>query len=85
MRELLEPTSGTGMALPPDDMLIGDLTAPQLLPPTSSGKLHMESKEDLRKRLGRSTDHGDAVVQAFWNEGSGFACEIITGEQYRIE
>ena len=28
----------------------------------------VESKEDIRKRLGRSTDTGDAVVQAFWVE-----------------
>ena len=29
----------------------------------------MESKDDIRKRIGRSTDDGDAMVQAFWQEG----------------
>jgi hypothetical protein len=30
--------------------------------------VQVESKEDIRKRLGRSTDDGDAVVMAFWVE-----------------
>ena len=53
---------------PPDDELIGDLTAPKWRPvaggPKASAKIRIESKEDIRKRLGRSTDAGDAVVQA---------------------
>ena len=32
--------------------------------PKASAKIRIESKEDIRKRLGRSTDAGDAVVQA---------------------
>ena len=37
--------------------------------------IQIESKEDLRKhsRLGRSTDYGDAVVMAFWQEKSSTA------------
>jgi hypothetical protein len=35
---------------------------------TSGGKVQVESKDEIRKRLGRSTDSGDAVVQAFWVE-----------------
>jgi len=48
--------------LPNDDKLIGDLTAPKwrLM---SGGKIRVEEKDDLRKRLKRSTDDGDAVVQ----------------------
>jgi hypothetical protein len=48
--------------LPPDDKLIGDLTAPKwrLM---SGGKIQVEEKDALRKRLKRSTDDGDAVVQ----------------------
>ena len=30
--------------------------------------VQVESKVDIRKRLGWSTDTGDAVVQAFWRE-----------------
>ena len=36
----------------------------------SGGKIQVESKDDIRKRIGRSTDDGDAVVQAYWEEHS---------------
>lgn len=67
MRELLDPANGHGVSLPPDDLLTGDLTAPHWRM-TSGGKVQIESKDDIRKRLGRSTDDGDAVVQAFWQD-----------------
>jgi hypothetical protein len=66
MRELLDPAFGSTVALPPDDLLTGDLTAPRRGKMTSGGKLTVESKLDIRKRLGRSTDDGDAVVMAFF-------------------
>jgi hypothetical protein len=65
LRELLDPAQRHGIALPPDDLLIGDLTAPRWRM-TSGGKILLESKDDIRKRIGRSTDDGDAVVMAFW-------------------
>lgn len=68
LRELLSPDSDVELALPPDDRLKGDLTAPVWLPVTSSGKVRLESKDDIRKRIGRSTDAGDAVVMAFWED-----------------
>lgn len=66
MRELLDPAYGSTIALPPCDLLTGDLTAPKRGRMTSSGKMTVESKDDIRKRLGRSTDDGDAVVMAFF-------------------
>ena len=65
LRELLDPAHGEQVALPPDDRLIGDLSAPKWRS-MSGGRVRVESKDDIRKRLGRSTDHADAVVQAFW-------------------
>lgn len=65
-RELLDPAYGSQIALPPCDMLTGDLTAPRRGRMTSGGKILIESKIDIRKRLGRSTDDGDAVVMAFY-------------------
>jgi hypothetical protein len=65
LREMLDPANGEDLALPPDDLLTGDLTAPHWKV-TSGGKIQVESKEDIGKRIGRSTDSGDAVVQAFW-------------------
>lgn len=67
MRELLDPANGEDIALPPDDELIGDLTAPHWKV-TSAGKIQVESKDEIRKRLGRSTDIGDPVVMVFFEE-----------------
>lgn len=66
LRELLDPAFNPTVALPPDDLLTGDLTAPRRGRMTSAGKLTLESKDEIRKRLGRSTDDGDAVVMAFF-------------------
>lgn len=65
LRELLDPAYGHQLALPPDDELIGDLTAPhwQVM---SGSKIAVESRDSLITRLGRSPDRGTAVVQAFW-------------------
>lgn len=66
MRELLDPAHGSEVMLPPDDVLVADLTAPMW--DTTTGvppKIRVEPKEDLVKRMGRSPDRGDAVVMAF--------------------
>lgn len=67
LREALDPAFDPIIALPDDDRLIGDLVAPRYKY-TSAGKIRVESKQDIEPRIGRSTDHGDAVVQAFWME-----------------
>jgi len=64
LRELLQNDE---ISLPPDDKLTGDLTAPHWRV-VSGGKIQIESKDDIKKRLGRSTDDGDAVVMAFYPE-----------------
>jgi hypothetical protein len=66
LRELLDPDRGRPVALPPDDLLVGDLTAPKWRV-VVGGRIRVESKDDIKKRLGRSTDSADAVVQAFWD------------------
>ena len=70
MRELLDPDNGIGVKLPPHDLMIGDLAAPQWST-TSTGKIKIEAKKDLKKRIGRSPDAGDAVCLAFWNSAKG--------------
>lgn len=74
LRELLDPTYGATLALPPEDSLVADLTAPtwRVL---SNGKIQVEPKEDVKKRLGRSPDCGDAVVLATW-EPESFSMEF---------
>jgi hypothetical protein len=67
VRELLDPAFGAELALPPDDLLVSDLTTPRWdvttgVPP----KIQIEKKEDLVARLGRSPDRGDAVAMALY-------------------
>lgn len=68
--EMLNPLYGATLALPPDDLLLGDLCAPHYSM-TSNGRIQVESKDDIRKRIGRSPDSGDAVMQACWEAGQG--------------
>lgn len=56
------------LGIPEDIQLMGDLTAPHWKI-TSGSKIQIESKDDIRKRLGRSTDMGDTVVMAAWYRG----------------
>lgn len=67
-REALDPDQDGGslIAIPPNAELRADLCAPTWKL-TQRGIL-VESKEELRKRLGRSTGKGDAVTMV-WSEG----------------
>jgi hypothetical protein len=65
MREALDPEYGSLVALPDDDLLVGDLTGPKYRY-TSKQQIAVESKDDVKVRIGRSTDSGDSVVQAWW-------------------
>ncbi len=67
LRELLDPQLGEPVTLPDNAELLGDLSAPTWRE-MAGGKILVESKDDIRKRLGRSTDMGDAVVMAYWDE-----------------
>jgi hypothetical protein len=64
MRELLDPHGPHSISLIDDDDLKGDLCMPKY-GINSSGKIVIESKPDIKKRLGRSPDTGDACVYAF--------------------
>ncbi len=73
-REELDPDQpdGSAIALPPDPELRADLCAPTWKL-TARGML-LESKDEIRKRLGRSPGKGDAVVMA-WSEGQRAAMQ----------
>lgn len=62
MRVALDPENPDPIMLPDDAELLADLAAPTYKV-TPRGIL-VESKEDLKKRLQRSPDRGDAVVMA---------------------
>lgn len=67
LREMLDPANGYDLALPDDDELTGDLTTPKWVE-RSGAKIQVEGKDSIRKRIGRSTNHGDAVVMLYWDE-----------------
>jgi len=69
MRELLDPAFSPDVAIPRDDQLIGELTAPKWTE-TASGKIKVESKDEIRKRIDRSTDLADAVLQTWTSRES---------------
>jgi hypothetical protein len=74
-RELLDPRTST-ICLPEDSKLKIDLCAPRwkVAPPIAGakghvldrpkGRIQVESKDEIKKRIGRSTDRGDAVIYA---------------------
>lgn len=65
VRELLDPAFDPTLCLPPDDQLAADLSTPKW-PDTTGNVIKVELKAEITKRLGRSPDTGDAVVQALW-------------------
>jgi hypothetical protein len=62
-REALDPVGGDNIALPPDQALRAELAMPTW--EVRKDKILVESKDDLRSRLGRSTDRADAVLMAW--------------------
>ena len=62
-REALDPVQGDGIALPPDPRLAAQLAAPTWK--LRGNAILIESKDDIRKRLGTSTDDADAVILAW--------------------
>jgi hypothetical protein len=62
MREDLDPQSRQDIMLPPDPQLRADLCAPQWK--LTARGIQVEGKDDLMKRIGRSTDRGDAIIYA---------------------
>jgi hypothetical protein len=67
LRDLLDPnpaSNPTPIGLPPDEDLLGQLTSRRYTY-TSTGKVRIESKDDLKKRGLSSPDRADAVVLSF--------------------
>lgn len=62
MREALQPSSNTGIALPQSRELLADLCAP--LWKLHGGVIKVEGRDDIVKRLGRSPDYASAYCLA---------------------
>ena len=85
LRELLDPAYEPVLALPPDDLMISDLTTPSWAITTGAPpKIQVERKEDVVKRLGRSPDRGDSIAMAMWadqhRKGDGATFQAPVGQ-----
>jgi hypothetical protein len=81
LRELLDPAYDPLLALPPDDLMISDLTTPtwQIISGTPP-KYQVETKDKVVERLGRSPDRGDAIAMSMWadlHKGAGTFAEPV--------
>jgi hypothetical protein len=65
LREALDPAKNPTLCLPPSERLAADLAAPRWRI-AAGGKLVIETKDEIRKRLGRSPDEGDSVILVNW-------------------
>ena len=71
IRDALDPKHGGSLAIPPDDELIEDLTSIKVKKLRSDGAIVLEEKEEVKKRLGRSPDAGDALANTFYPDDKG--------------
>ena len=66
MREALDPVYGDDVALPPGNDILADLCSARYDVKTSG--VQIESKDDIKKRLGRSPDKGESILLANINK-----------------
>jgi hypothetical protein len=68
LRELLNPArkGGAVIAFPRDEKLLAELSCPRFDTQPGTPKYKIEKKDEIKKRLGRSTDRADALIHAFW-------------------
>jgi hypothetical protein len=79
IREALDPDQdgGSRVALPPDPMLLADLSAPTFT--VMSNQIKALSKVDVVKMLGRSPDRGDGIMMVWFR-----APKLVThGQKWR--
>lgn len=91
LREMLDPDAdgGSVIALPPSKKLLSDLATPKFTTVMYGGRMviKMESKDEIKKRIRRSPDEGDAVVLALWaymKKGGGGDKAMGRGKVVRV-
>lgn len=78
-RLALDPKSGEDVALPLDALVLAEGSTPRWL--MRGGKIWVESKDDIRARLGVSTDLFDAMVIAWHIRSRGIAKQQSRGRK----
>lgn len=69
VRERLHPEHPEPIGLPDDPGAIADLAAMRY--DDTAGKIKVQSKKEIKKRLGRSPDRGEAIIYSFYDEAYG--------------
>lgn len=69
-RDWLNPVNGMEACLPPEGRLAQELTQIRYFI-LSSGKIKLEEKYEIKKRLGFSPDEADAIFATFWPHSEG--------------
>jgi len=77
MRELLDPSKGHDIMLPPDPQLRADLCAARF--EVTVRGIKVEPKDDIKARLQRSPDRGEAVIYAGVEEREVEPQQIVAG------
>lgn len=81
LRQRLDPANPVKVALPKDQRLFADLAAPRYR--VTARGIQVEDKAEIKRRLGRSPDRGDAVILAairtpvFFDHRSGRRITIV--------
>lgn len=75
LREELDPSGDPQIELPPDPRLQAQLTAPTWK--LRGTRIIVESKDDIRARLGSSTDEADAIIMAWYFRDKAIARRIV--------
>lgn len=83
MREALDPTNNTGIALPPDPALLADLCAPTW--ELSGSTIYVASREQIMEKIGRSPDYGSAYVLALLDTPKRAVVEAVGRKRRRGE
>lgn len=66
MRDALDPQGGDDLALPPDTELLADLCSARYQ--VSAAGVLIEDKEQIKERIGRSPDIGEAVMMCLYEQ-----------------
>lgn len=85
MREALDPVNGRDIALPPGNEIVADLCAARYkllaggIGTDRQPSIQIESKDDIKKRIGRSPDVGEAIMLANFITETGPSYDTIQG------
>lgn len=79
MREALDPTADTGIALPPDEQLKKELCAPKWR--VQGFEIQVESRDEIIERIGKSPDLASAYILALIDLPKIDVLRVATGRE----